>query len=169
MAQTWTWTASPSSGISRGANWRCAQRPRAHPVSAEPAPTALAPAAVCGLAAAGDLRKAFAAHSGNGAVRAFLGGSPQDRPERYSEASPSRLLPLGLRQLLLHGTADDAIPVEHSRAYVRRARNAGDDVDYVELPGMGHMAYLDPAGAAHDVLCTWLSTAIGARGSPGSR
>jgi hypothetical protein len=36
-------------------------------------------------------------------VRQLLGGMPADVPFRYADASPARLLPLGVRQVLIWG------------------------------------------------------------------
>jgi acetyl esterase/lipase len=130
-------------------------------VGARSTAAVVVPAAVCGLAAVCDLESAFDLDAGGGAVRALLGGSPQDHPERYAQASPRRLLPLGVRQLLIHGTEDDALPVAMSRAYATAARAAGDSVDVVEIADMGHMEFLDPASEAHALLCRWLR-ALGA-------
>ncbi len=124
------------------------------------APRKVIPAAVAGLAAVVDLHTTFSLNSGNNAVSALLGGSPSQHPIRYAQASPLGLVPLGLRQLILHGTNDDALPVELSREYVKAARRMGDSVDYVELPGMGHMEYLDSASQAHDALCKWLNVVL---------
>ena len=124
------------------------------------APRKVFPAAVAGLAAVVDLHATFSLGSGNNAVSALLGGSPSQHPTRYAQASPLGLIPLQVRQLILHGTIDDALPVELSRAYVKAAWEAGDNVDYVELPGMGHMEYLDPASQAHDALCKWLNIVL---------
>ena len=74
----------------------------------------------------------------------LLGGSPDDVPERYAAASPAAQLPLGVRQLLVHGRRDDTVPVEMSRAYALRAREAGDEVELVETDE-GHFECLDPA------------------------
>ncbi len=123
-------------------------------------PTQVVPSAIGALAAVTDLHEAFALDSGSGAVSALLDGAPGQRPARYEEASPRQLLPLGVRQLILHGSEDDALPVELSRAYVQAARAEGDTVDYVELSGVGHMEYLDPASVAHAALCDWLCTAL---------
>jgi acetyl esterase/lipase len=124
------------------------------------APRKVFPAAAAGLAAVLDLHASFSLGSGNNAVSALLAGSPGQHPVRYAQASPLGLVPLHVRQLILHGTKDDALPVELSRAYVKIAREVGDDVDYVELPGMGHMEYLDPASQAHDALCKWLAIVL---------
>jgi dipeptidyl aminopeptidase/acylaminoacyl peptidase len=68
-------------------------------------------------------------------------------PERYAAASPAAQLPLGVRQLLVHGRRDDTVPVEMSRAYAQRAREAGDKVDLVETEE-GHFECLDPSSAS---------------------
>ncbi len=128
-------------------------------------PRKVFPVAVAGLAPALDLHAMFALHSGNGAVSALLGGSPSEHPSRYAQASPMGLVPLGLRQLIVHGTKDDALPVALTRDYVHASRLAGDSVDYVELPGMGHMEYLDPASQAHTALCTWLDGVLASSGA----
>ena len=54
---------------------------------------------------------------------------------------------------------DEAVPVELSRRYVSTARAAGDRVEFVELPGGGHMDFLDPDSEAHATLCRWLAHA----------
>ena len=130
-------------------------------------PARVVPLAVCGLAAVTDLQEAFMLDSGNGAASALLGGSPESQPERYAQASPRHRLPLGVRQLILHGSEDDAVPPRLSRDYVKAARGAGDSVDYIELPGMGHMEYLHAGSRVHSQLCNWLGVILGDR-TPGS-
>lgn len=58
----------------------------------------------------------------------------------------------------MQGTADAALPVELTCNYARAAEAAGDKVDYIELPGAGHMDYLDPMSEAHTTLCRWLGS-----------
>lgn len=104
-----------------------------------------------GQAAVSDLARAHALDLGRGAVTGFLGDMA-----RCTMASPAELLPLGVPQLLLHGTEDDAVPLAMSEAYVRSAREAGDAAQLEVLPGAGHMDFLDPRSAAHEALCRWL-------------
>jgi acetyl esterase/lipase len=52
--------------------------------------------AVAGLAPVTDLADAFHFGSGNESVSAFIGGSPQQFPDRYQMASPMQLLPIGI-------------------------------------------------------------------------
>jgi acetyl esterase/lipase len=113
-------------------------------------------AAAIGLAPIADLARAYESGVGGEAVAELIGGAPGRYPERFRAASPVEMLPLGIRQLLLHGTADHAVPIELSRRYARMASAAGDDVELVELPGAGHMDFLDPDGEAHAILCRWL-------------
>lgn len=115
-------------------------------------PSPVRVALAVGLAPIADLARAAELRVGGDVVAEFLGGVPARVPERYRAASPMEMLPLGVRQLILHGTADDAVPIELSRHYAEAARAAGDTIELVELPGVGHMEYLDPASAAHAAL-----------------
>jgi acetyl esterase/lipase len=107
------------------------------------------PIALCALAGVTDLHQGFSLDSGRGAVAALLGGSPQEYPDRYAQASPLSLLPLGTRQMIIHGSEDTALPSGMSSAYAQAARAAGDAVDYFELAGTGHMEYLDTTSQAY--------------------
>lgn len=115
------------------------------------------PAAVAGLAAVCDLARAYQDSAGNGAVNQFLGGGPDQVPDRYSAASPIELLPLGIAQLIVHGAKDQALPIDLARRYASTAQASGDRVDFVELPDAGHMDFLDPRSEAHAMLCKWLA------------
>jgi pimeloyl-ACP methyl ester carboxylesterase len=77
----------------------------------------------------------------DGAVARFMGGMPSEVDERYAEASPIELLPLGVRQILIHGDADTSVPYPQSVAY---AEAAGDEAELITLPGTGHFEPIDP-------------------------
>ncbi|MEA3151277.1 MAG: hypothetical protein QOD56_2216 [Gammaproteobacteria bacterium] len=113
--------------------------------------------AAVGLAAVADLRLAYRLDCGRGAVANFLGGAPDEYDERYRTASPAELLPMGVAQLLVHGTQDEEVAVEISRSYAQAARAAGDEVTLIELAGAGHMDFVDPLSEAHATLCRWLA------------
>lgn len=98
---------------------------------------------VLSLAGVSDLEAMAAVQRPDNPAVEFLGGTPAEVPGRYFVASPAKLLPLGIRQVLIHGDADDCVPVSISRNYTRQARAAGDDVSYVELPGVGHFELRD--------------------------
>jgi 3-dehydroquinate dehydratase type II len=99
------------------------------------------PAAALLLAPITDLIEAHWQGVGNGAVEAFLRRTPTDGMDRYQEASPLELLPIGVPQVVVHGSADDQVPAEMSRRY---AGAADDEVDFLELPGTGHFEVIDP-------------------------
>jgi pimeloyl-ACP methyl ester carboxylesterase len=70
-----------------------------------------------------------------------MGGMPQDLPDRYAEASPRELLPLGVRQILVHGTKDPEVPYEMSERYVEAAVG---EAELVPLEGAAHFEPIDP-------------------------
>ena len=82
------------------------------------------------------------------ATMEFLGGGPDEVPDRYAAASPSALLPLETPLLLIHGDEDDRVPISQSRNFADAARESGDEVEVAEFPGMGHFEVLDPKHAS---------------------
>jgi len=101
------------------------------------------------LAGVCDLAGAYREWHG-GAVRALMGGSPERLPERYEVADPMRRLPLAMPVLLVHGVLDKTVSVGLSRSYASAAREAGAEVELVEIEGQagGHREFIDPRGAA---------------------
>jgi acetyl esterase/lipase len=126
------------------------------PAGAPGAEPAVRLAGVAGQAAVTDLREAHRLGLGSGVVRRFAGGPPGKVPQRYGLASPIERLPLGRPQLLVHGDADDTVPVEIARRYARRAAEAGDDCELVVVPGCGHFEHLDPSTTAWAAVTDWL-------------
>ena len=113
---------------------------------------------VAALAAASDLEATPSLFEPGGAVFDLMGCTPADAPdERYGLANPIRRLPLGVPLLLLHGTADETVPVRRSRDFAERARAAGDDVALVEPPGAGHRALVDPRRGEWAEVIRWLA------------
>jgi dipeptidyl aminopeptidase/acylaminoacyl peptidase len=60
--------------------------------------------------------------------------------------------------LLLHGTRDQRVPVEHSRDFVAAAREAGDRIDYREYPDTDHFALLDPGHVTWREAVAWMES-----------
>jgi acetyl esterase/lipase len=106
------------------------------------------PVGVVSLAGVLDLALAAALGLGGDATQALLGGEPDERPERYAAADPARLLPTGVPTVLVHGTRDEAVPLEVSRSYTAAAGAAGQQVALHELAGTDHMALVDPTSPA---------------------
>jgi pimeloyl-ACP methyl ester carboxylesterase len=90
-----------------------------------------------------SLAEAFALGLGSGAVTALLGGGPADVPERYAVADPVALAPSAVPTVVVHGVADDVVPISQSESYLA----ASPAAQLVRVPG-GHYAHLDPASEA---------------------
>jgi len=71
-------------------------------------------------------------------ITSLLGGTPTTVPKRYAEASPRRLLPLGVPQILVIGQYEEYVPRPIVEDYVNAARQAGDTVEFEYIPGVGH-------------------------------
>jgi acetyl esterase/lipase len=106
------------------------------------------------LAGVSDLGLAWKQKLGHGIVTQLMGGTPEEYPDRYSAGSPIELLPTGARQVLVHGAADDTVPVSQSEAFVHRAVKLGDRSTLVKLDGIGHYELIDPESEA------WPSVAV---------
>ena len=91
-----------------------------------------------------DLREAWKEKLGNGAVAKLVGGSPFQFPDRYGDASPFELLPTGTRQVLIHGTSDNIVPISQSESFAEKAERLGDHPDFVKIDGVGHFELIDP-------------------------
>lgn len=95
------------------------------------------------LAGVLDLQRAFDLHLSNDAVVEFLGGTPEQVPERYRAASPAQLA-VKARQLVITGANDDTVPPEFSRDYVAAKKLSSEDVELFAIPGAHHFDMIDP-------------------------
>ena len=164
----WQRAGSPSGTSSTAASTAAATGPRRSRTSS---------AAVAALPAGVDRgRVALAGHSAGGhlallaarrvGVRGVLAQAPMSDLRLGAElgacgGAVERLLAQGapspiddppdVEVLLVHGDADEHVPVELSRRYA----NGGHAV-YVELVGCGHMEFLDPASDAGRLSGNWL-------------
>jgi acetyl esterase/lipase len=100
--------------------------------------------AAISLAGVLDLRRAWELRLSNDVVTEFLGGTPDEVPDRYADASPIERLPLRIPQKIFHGTEDTSVPLEISARYVHTAQQRGDDVELIALEGASHLDLVDP-------------------------
>ena len=85
---------------------------------------------------------------GDGAIDTFMGGTPHDVPDRYAVTDPCALTPAPAgRRILLHGDADEDVPVSQSEAYLGHLLAHGIDAELTVQPGDSHYEILDPASA----------------------
>jgi acetyl esterase/lipase len=104
---------------------------------------------VVSLAGIGDLRAyREGSRDCNASVEQLMGGSPKKLPDRYAQADPIELLPLGVPVRLLHGALDPIVPVAQSRSFAAQARAKGDDAQLVLIENAGHFDVIAPFAPA---------------------
>lgn len=94
---------------------------------------------VVALAPVSDVRDAAERRGPTSAPARFMA------PEHYADGSPLELLPLGVQQIVIHGTADEDVPHEMSVRYVEIAQG---EAELVSLDGVGHYEPIDPKAPA---------------------
>ncbi|MEA2386973.1 MAG: hypothetical protein QOJ22_1147 [Thermoleophilaceae bacterium] len=110
----------------------------------------VAQAAVCDLAAAGDV------------ARDLIGGPPERFPDRWQAADPMRHIPLAVPVRLIHGAEDATVPVRRSRRYYEAARAAGAPVELIEPSPGGHRVHIDPRSAAWEAAAEFVRSGASA-------
>jgi acetyl esterase/lipase len=124
----------------------------------------LAVVGVLALAPAPDLEGLHAAGVCGKVIDKLMDGSPADHPERYRAASPMRLAPLNLPQVLIVG-AHDASWGPVGRNYHQRAIAAGDSaVRMVEATESGHFDMIVPTTSSWPLVLDGLRTLLPPRG-----
>ncbi len=113
------------------------------------------------LAGVLDLRAADELGLGADAAANLMGCHAEEAAAAYDAASPIEMLPLGVPQVLVHGTRDRAVPVAMSEQYAERARAAGDDVRLIVLEETGHRDVVDAGGQAWAVALAELGGLLG--------
>lgn len=117
------------------------------------------------LAGVSDLRLAWRQKLGHGVVSRLMDGTPDEHPDRYDAGSPIELLPTGTRQVLVHGTTDDTVPVSQSETYVEKAEKLGEDATLVKLEGTGHYELIDPESEAWPTVASAVFSLLRLEGS----
>jgi acetyl esterase/lipase len=100
------------------------------------------------LAGVLDLRRAWELHLSNDAVVEYLGGTPDQVAEHYHEASPMELSITRARQVIVHGLADEVVPVEIGRDYADAKKKLGEHVEFVPIAEANHFDLIDPGSPA---------------------
>jgi 3-dehydroquinate dehydratase type II len=109
-----------------------------------------------GVIAVAPIADLKAAHNrGMAAVSKFLAPDGSTRGH-YGDASPAAMLPLGVPQVIIHGSADDLVGADLSASYAAAALEAGDDVVYHEPVGVGHYDLFDPSSETRRIVATEL-------------
>lgn len=118
------------------------------PDSAPGANPAVEPKLVVGQGGVSDLYAAAEDRIGNGAVVDFLGGTPDEVPERYEVAQPRQG---SAAVVLINGKLDNIVQQRYSL-------RPGIEVTEVVIPGADHFDLIDPA---HDAWAAVIDALIG--------
>jgi acetyl esterase/lipase len=113
------------------------------------------PTGAVSLAGVTDLIDSHRRGLSSDATGSFLGGSPAEVPDRYALASPMARLPIGVPVLLIHGDADEHVPVDLSISFARAATAAGDDVELF-VGQFDYFDVIDPNGGSWPRVLDWL-------------
>lgn len=106
-------------------------------VGADPA---VEPVGCVSMAGIYDLESAFRQDS-NDRVEALIGGTPDEKPDAYREASPQDLVPIGVPVIACRGGQDELIPAHQAEDYVSKARDEGDPAELAVIQGADHNAW----------------------------
>lgn len=107
---------------------------------------------VVSLAGVADLRRAWEMRLSNNVVEQLMNATPAQKPGDYALASPADRVPLGVPTRILHGAADDIVPLEISASFEKAARKTGDDCRLAALPEADHFDLIDPRSAVWPVV-----------------
>ncbi|MCL4830590.1 MAG: alpha/beta hydrolase [Caldilinea sp.] len=130
-----------------------AARARLSPHSLLAAPDPLRVDAVVSIAGIPDLIAAARRRVCDDAISALMQGAPEAAADRYHDASPAALTPLGVPHLHVHGRQDTIAPVDLVEAYVEAAILAGDHASTLLLEKAGHFEPVDArTGAGQRVI-----------------
>lgn len=99
---------------------------------------------------------------GGKTVASLLAGSHAADP--FSDTSPASLLPTPAARMLIHGGLDDTAPPAQGKAYVAKARAAGDIRAWTyAIPGEGHVEEIAPGSRTWAAVTTGLASVFGSR------
>ncbi|MCT1367637.1 S9 family peptidase [uncultured Kocuria sp.] len=87
---------------------------------------------------AGPLDMTYAADHGDSAIVGALGGSPAQRPDRYSNVDPIQNIDTSIPVVAVHGTADEVVSPVNSQRYIDAVQRAGGKGSLYLMDGDTH-------------------------------
>lgn len=85
-------------------------------------------------------------------LRAFLGGSPEEIPETYAQASPNLHLDASSPPvLLLHGISDRLVRPAHAGFFAEAMKRVGRSARLIEIPSADHGFDVRPGGVGEQI------------------
>jgi acetyl esterase/lipase len=108
---------------------------------------------VVDIAGVNDLSIKYPYEGDQQVVADFVGGTEEEVPEAYEDASPIEWVDeTSAPFLIIHGPDDTVLSVEHSRNLHEALEAAGVEVEYVEEPGLDHGDF--PLWTFNGPICT---------------
>ena len=107
----------------------------------------LRPLGVVSLAGLADLRdmvERTKAVCGGDVISTLLGGTFEEVPDHYRNASPLTLLPNGVKQIVIYGSDDPAVPPELGQAYVEAGKLQNENIGFIVIPDASHFELIAP-------------------------
>lgn len=108
-------------------------------------------AGIVALAPVADLAMADRLNLSNGAAREFLGTTPEEAPETWRAADPTQRAS-EVQAIVVHGEADDVVPVDLSRSYVEAHALGATPPQLIEVAGADHFDVIDPESFAWPIV-----------------
>jgi pimeloyl-ACP methyl ester carboxylesterase len=101
---------------------------------------------ILSLAGVADLVRGVVLDVCQGACAELVGGSPEEVPERYQQASPCQMGPINVPQIHLVGEHDEIVGAQMVRQDVLELRKQAPEasIDLKVIPGIGHFELVDP-------------------------
>ena len=91
------------------------------------------------------------------AARSSAGGAAN---APFRDTSPAEMLPLGVKQILLHGVFDGIVPPAIGLRYQTQAKAFGESVELITLENAGHFELIAPWTAAGKVVVAKILEAV---------
>jgi dipeptidyl aminopeptidase/acylaminoacyl peptidase len=113
-----------------------------------------------------DFARLAADGPGHKASVAFLGGTIEQRPAAWAEASPIRRVGADSAPMLLtHDPGDKVVPFEQSTRFAAALIGAGRPCEFIPTPGSGHGFVYNIEGEwsrrIWPLACAWLRQWLG--------
>ncbi|GAA1872487.1 alpha/beta hydrolase [Paeniglutamicibacter psychrophenolicus] len=113
---------------------------------------------VVALAPVTDLGRTWLEGLGEDAAQEYFGSGPDVLPASYRSGSPLNHLPPRCPVLLVHGSADQRIPVEHSIAYAQAVGLSGVPIQFLTPESTDHFNVIDPSWDEWDSVVQFVGT-----------
>ena len=98
---------------------------------------------------AGPLDLTYAATHGDGRIATALGGTPEEKSDRYTMVDPIQNIDPSTPVVAIHGTNDTTVAPENSRRYVEAVHRAGGKAKLVELDEQDHASIVSSDSRAY--------------------